>query len=364
MRTFTTIKKKIKKYQSTIDDLYNEINKETNNLINEIYTYFAETKFLVAKKNGMSAYFYLSIIDTSDKNYFNGISIDEKNEIFIGKISINKILLMDEYESIKSERFFKKLRSIGVDLLQYNSTIAEECNRFKPTKIEPYDGDDKIVGYCRLSNGSQSKNGYDRQISVINKFLLNKGGYSTPEFFTETIKGTTKLKERKAINELIEFCSFNNITDIAISELNRIGRTKNVIMDGITFLMKNGIKNIYLVKENIIINEEYIIEHYRNLVSMAKSCEDEYNNIIYRMRGGYYAFVEKHKNGETNKKLGRQDYKKPEISYATDYEKEINLLHAGTFSMRQIRAITGTSLGTLQKLKKMFPKINISTEIN
>lgn len=364
MKTFSTIKKKINKYQSTIDSLTVAINKETCNLINEIYTYFGETKFLVARKDGKSVYLYLSMISPNDKNCFDGISIDEKNNLFIGKIYINKILIMDEYESIKSERFFRKLRSLGVELSQYNSPIAEECNKFKPTKIEPYNGDDKIIGYCRLSNGTQSKNGYDRQISVINKFLLNKGNYSKPEFFTETIKGTTRLKERKAIRELIEFCSFNGINEIAISELNRIGRTKNVIMDGISFLMKNGIENIHLIKENITINEEYIQEHYRELVAMAKSCEEEYNNIIFRMRGGYYAFVEKHKNGETSKRLGRQNYKKSDITYATDYAKEINMLQSGTLSMRQIHTITGTSLGTLQKLKKIFLKNEINAQIN
>ena len=158
---------------------------------------------------------------------------------------------------------------------------------------------------------------------------------------------------------MVEYCAVNDIHTIFVSELNRLGRKKNVILSLITYLNKNGIDEIYVLKENILINEEFLISHYRKLNALAQTCEDEYENIMYRMREGSKAYVEKRKeaikNGETNiPVLGRQGYVKGEEAYRKQYEREIDLLSQPKISMRQVRTMTGTSLGTLQKLKSMF----------
>ena len=53
-------------------------------------------------------------------------------------------------------------------------------------------------------------------------------------------------------------------------------------------------------------------------------------------------------------KMGRPaSYRKSEDSYRAQYGKEIGLLRKG-ISLRNITAITGTSVNTLQKIKKNF----------
>ena len=112
----------------------------------------------------------------------------------------------------------------------------------------------------------------------------------------------------------------------------------------------------------LILNNQVVDDSIKSSKSMAKSCEDEYNSIIHRIKGGYETFIEKYKKGETSKRLGRQGYHKSDVSYANDYSKEINLLQTGKYSMRQIRTITGVSLGTLQKLKRLFPKEGVTIQ--
>lgn len=131
-------------------------------------------------------------------------------------------------------------------------------------------------------------------------------------------------------------------------------------MDAITFLLKQGISEIHVLRENIIITENYILENFRTLKNMAKKCEEDRNNISYRLKSGYMAYMEKVKNGEAEKPGRKSTYKKPIEKYLEQYPKEINLLRQG-FSMRKINAITGTALGTLQRIKNA-EKNNIQYE--
>ena len=164
---------------------------------------------------------------------------------------------------------------------------------------------------------------------------------------------------RPIISDLIEYCTCHDIHTVVISELNRLGRTKKVILAAISYLNKHGINEIYVIKEGVLINEELITNHYRQLNSLAKSCEDEYDNIKYRMREGFNAYIGKRKeaieNGDSDiPKLGRQGYVKSKDEYLKQYEKEIDMMFKSKMSLRQVQTITGTSLGTLQKLNNMF----------
>ena len=65
---------------------------------------------------------------------------------------------------------------------------------------------------------------------------------------------------------------------------------------------------------------------------------------------GYRAYLQRRKSNP-ELRLGRQGYKKDEESYRKDYAQELSLLRKG-ISMRNVQKLTGTSLGTLQKIKQ------------
>ena len=72
--------------------------------------------------------------------------------------------------------------------------------------------------------------------------------------------------------------------------------------------------------------------------------------IKERMESGRNQYISRCK--KEGIKMGRPaSYRKSEASYKSQYNKEISLLKKG-ISLRNITAITGTSVNTLRKLKK------------
>ena len=367
MKTFSKIKDKIKRYQDEVRLLNLNIASETDVLKKELGNYLRESKFLSVKLNNGKDYYYLSSFDLLDSDKFYGIRINSNGKLDIGKMSMDSMLNATEYETINAERFFGKMISLGIKLDKIDDPIAKECNYFKPVIVHYYGDRKNAVAYCRLSQNTGCKNKFDRQISLIKNFVEKSGEYNLSEIFTETITGVSTASQRTVFSDMIEYCTINDIHTVVISELNRLGRKKDTILSLVTHLSKHNINEIIVLKENMLINEEFLTNNYRKLNALAKSCEDEYENIKYRMQEGYKAYVEKReeaiKNGDTNiPVLGRVNYIKSEESYRKQYEKEIDLLSKPKMSLRQVRAITGTSIGTLQKLKGMFFNVKISDE--
>jgi hypothetical protein len=68
------------------------------------------------------------------------------------------------------------------------------------------------------------------------------------------------------------------------------------------------------------------------------------------MKVGYEEYLKRRKDNP-ELRLGRQGYQKKEEAYRDEYSKELSLMRKG-ISMRNVQQLTGTSLGTLQKIKK------------
>lgn len=352
MKTFSKEKGKIKRYEDEISDLKKQLEVENNNLFTNIIDEMLITKFMMVKFEGRDKeYYYISTCLNNEISFINGIKLTKKG-IECGKISICHLKDAKEYHIIEPYVFFANLEKYGVKLDKIDEQVAKECLLYKPLLPIQADENDKIkcVGYCRLSNNTRVKNGYDRQMTIISK--ETNDCYVVKHFFSETLSGTIPLKERKEINELLDYCEYNNINILFVSEMDRIGREQNVIIEGISYLMKHGINEIHLIKENVVIDKQYLIENYRTLTNMAKKCEDEYKNIVHRMRTGYKSHMVKVKNGEA--KVGRPStYKKSEEEYRKQYGEEIDLLNKH-LSLRNIHTITGTSVCTLRKIVKIL----------
>jgi len=72
--------------------------------------------------------------------------------------------------------------------------------------------------------------------------------------------------------------------------------------------------------------------------------------IKERMESGRNQYIAKCR--EQGIKMGRPStYRKSDESYREQYQKEISLLRKG-ISLRNVQKITGTSIGTLQRIKK------------
>ena len=204
----------------------------------------------------------------------------------------------------------------------------------------------KVVLYARVSTSAQD---YTRQITELRKYA-KKQNYEIVKEFSEKISGGKKVEERAAIKEMLDFVKFNKVDKVLIYECSRLSRRQLdflFIIEQLTelgvslFILQNGLETLLPDgKPNPIANLCFgIIAEFNNL---------EKNLIRARMASGY----EHHR--ASGGKVGRKEgFRKSEEDYRMNYEREISLLAKGN-TLKDVRAITGTSINTLRKLREKF----------
>ena len=204
----------------------------------------------------------------------------------------------------------------------------------------------RIVIYARVSTSAQD---YTRQITELRKYA-KKQNYEIVKEFSEKISGGKKVEERAAIKEMLDFIKTNKVDKVLIYECSRLSRRQLdflSIIEQLTeagvslYILQNGLETLLPDgKPNPIANLCFgIIAEFNNL---------EKNLIRARMASGY----EHHR--ASGGKVGRKEgFRKSEEDYRMNYEREISLLAKGN-TLKDVRAITGTSINTLRKLREKY----------
>ena len=204
----------------------------------------------------------------------------------------------------------------------------------------------KVVLYARVSTSAQD---YTRQITELRKYA-KKQNYEIVKEFSEKISGGKKIEERAAIKELLDFVQDNKVEKVLVYECSRLSRRQLdflSIIEQLTeagvslYILQNGLETLLPDgKPNPIANLCFgIIAEFNNL---------EKNLIRARCASGYEHY--RAKGGRVGRKEG---YRKSEEEYRMTYEREISLLAKGN-TLIDVRAITGTSINTLRKLKEKY----------
>ena len=204
----------------------------------------------------------------------------------------------------------------------------------------------KVVIYARVSTSTQD---YTRQITELRNYAW-KQNYQIVKEFSEKISGGKKIEERAAIKELLDFVKSNKVEKVLVYECSRLSRRQLdflSIIEQLTearvslYILQNGLETLLPDgRPNPIANLCFgIIAEFNNL---------EKHLIRARMASGY----EHHRalGGRVGRKEG---YRKSEDEYRTTYDREIALLSKGN-TLADVRAITGTSINTLRKLKEKY----------
>ena len=204
----------------------------------------------------------------------------------------------------------------------------------------------KVLIYARVSTSAQD---YTRQITELRKYA-KKQNFEIVKEFSEKISGGKKVEERTAIKEMLDFVKFNKVDKVLIYECSRLSRRQLdflSIIEQLTeagvslYILQNGLETLLPDgKPNPIANLCFgIIAEFNNL---------EKNLIRARMASGY----EHHR--ASGGRVGRKEgYRKSEEEYRMTYEREISLLAKGN-TLKDVRAITGTSINTLRKLREKY----------
>jgi DNA invertase Pin-like site-specific DNA recombinase len=207
---------------------------------------------------------------------------------------------------------------------------------------------EKVALLLRVSTNAQD---YEYQHSTLTE-LCERRGWEIVKVFANKVSGAKKNEERKEIVELLHFVQNNQVDRVVATEISRIGRDTLEALKTIEILNENKV-NLYLANYNIeTLNPNGEVNPIARLILTIclEISSYERNLIRYRMKAGYEDYLKRRKENP-ELRLGRQGYQKSEDAYREEYSKELSLMRKG-ISMRNVRQLTGTSLGTLQKLKK------------
>ena len=206
----------------------------------------------------------------------------------------------------------------------------------------------KVVLLLRVSTNSQD---YEYQRNTLTD-ICNRNGWEIIHTVENKVSGAKKSEEREEIVELLDYVKNNDVDIVVATEVSRLGRDTLEALKIIEILNENKV-NLYFANYGIetLLPDGTVNPIARLILTICLEISAYERSLIkYRMKAGYEDYLKRRKENP-KLRLGRQGYKKDEQSYREDYAQELSLLRKG-ISLRNIQKLTGTSVGTLQKIKK------------
>ena len=204
----------------------------------------------------------------------------------------------------------------------------------------------KVIIYARVSTKVQE---YDRQVEELRQYAKSMD-YQVEAEFMEKVSGAKSIAERQSLTELLNYVEAHRIDKVLIYECSRLSRRAVDFLQIIeiltarkvsVFILQNGLETL-LPNGNPNPIAQLVLGILAQFNSMERSL------IRSRMESGYNHY--RNQGGKVGRKEG---YRKTEEQMKQDYAKEIQLLKKG-LSLRNVRAITSTSLNTLRKIKSLI----------
>ena len=209
---------------------------------------------------------------------------------------------------------------------------------------------DRVVILARVSTDKQE---YQRQVNELNDYCRCVG-WSVEAVFSNKVSGAKRIEERTEIMEMIAYVKENAISKVVCLEISRLGRNTLEALKVIQILNENGV-SLYVKNYNLeTLNPDGKVNPVASLICtiLLEIASMERLTIKERMASGRDQYIAKCRRDGV--KMGRPaSYRKTVDSYKQQYSKELSLLKKG-ISLRNITAITGTSVNTLRKLKDII----------
>ncbi len=201
----------------------------------------------------------------------------------------------------------------------------------------------KVVIYTRVSTQGQE---YERQLAELRDYAARMN-YDVVEEFSEKVSGAKRVEEREALMSLLRYVEANKVDKVLIYECSRLSRRAIDFLTVIEHLSSLKV-SVYILQNGL----ETLMEDgsVNPIASLVLGIIGQFNSmerslIRSRMESGYKHY--RQQGGQVGRKVG---YKKSDDDMRQQYSKEIQLLKKG-ISLRNIQAITNTSINTLRKLK-------------
>ena len=204
----------------------------------------------------------------------------------------------------------------------------------------------KVCIYARVSTKGQD---YERQLEELRKYAIQMK-YDVVCEFSEKVSGAKKVEEREALVELLSYVEAHHVDKVLIYECSRLSRRAVdflSVIDTLTnlkisvYIHQNGLETL-LPSGTPNPIAQLVLGILAQFKSMGRSL------IRSRMESGYNHY--RSLGGRVGRKEG---YRKSDEQMRTQYQNEIKLLRKG-LSLRNVNAITHTSINTLRKIKTQF----------
>ena len=207
-----------------------------------------------------------------------------------------------------------------------------------------------IFSRCSSSGSLESRQDTTRQVEDLQRYAATNS-LTIVKIFQEHFSGGKSNKERPILQEALSFCLDNHIDIILVSELSRLGRRCDEILETIKFLKDHHV-NCFFQKEQLsIFDSEGKENAYLTIMTavLGTACEIERQSIYWRLKSGRDKYVRD--GGKIGKPKGSGVKDKAQL--AMEYKSVIRNLKSGQ-SVRNTAKICGCSQSTVQRIKKSF----------
>ena len=209
---------------------------------------------------------------------------------------------------------------------------------------------EKVAILARVSTQGQD---YERQVVELTDYC-QRMNWEVVKVFANKVSGATKNADREEISALVEYVKEHRLNRVVCLSIDRLGRNTLEALKVINYLNENGV-SLHIKNYNLnTLNEDGKVNPVASLICtiLLEIASMERLTIKERMASGRDQYIAKCRREGV--KMGRPaSYRKSDESYREQYQKEISLLRKG-ISLRNVQKITGTSLGTLQKIKRFL----------
>ena len=204
----------------------------------------------------------------------------------------------------------------------------------------------QVCIYARVSTNGQE---FDRQVAELREYA-DRMGYQVVKEFSEKVSGAKKVEEREALMELLAYVDEHHVDKVLIYECSRLSRRAVDFLSIVEALTEKRI-SVYIHQNGL---ETLLPNGTPNPIAqlvlgiLAQFNSMERSLIRSRMESGYNHY--RSLGGQVGRKVG---YRKTSEQMRAQYQNEIKLLKKG-LSLRNVSAITTTSINTLRKIKSQF----------
>lgn len=210
----------------------------------------------------------------------------------------------------------------------------------------------RAISFSRTSSSSYLETRQDttRQVEDIQHYA-DINGITIVKSFQEHQSGGLSNKCRPLLQEALSFCIDNHIDLILCSELSRLSRKCDELLETIKYLKDHHINCHFLKEQLSIFSPDGKENPYLTIMCavLGTAAELEREAIKYRLNSGREKYIRD--GGRLGKPKGSGI--KTRDMMASEYRSVIKNLKAGQ-SIRNTSKITGVSPATVQKVKRVF----------